>query len=112
MKKTPYQTLSKVGIFFSVFAIIVLILYSADIYDSETTLEKSIRFAGTIITIIGCFICLLCSLILQSIGLVLESVRIEYCQGCSKPFDKLDLKKIDSGQKLCPECIDNLNKKS
>ena len=112
MKKTPYQTFSKVGMFFSVFAIIVLMLtQDVPFRYNETELEEAIRDVGALIAIIGCCICLLGSLILRAIGLVLESVRTEYCQGCGKPFDKLELKKIDSGQELCPECINNLNKK-
>jgi hypothetical protein len=39
-----------------------------------------------------------------------EDSRLQLCEGCNRNFDKSQLKKIASGQMLCPECIDNLKK--
>jgi hypothetical protein len=35
---------------------------------------------------------------------------LQLCEGCSRNFQKEKLKKIASGQMLCPECISNLKK--
>lgn len=125
MQKKPYQILSGVGIFLSICGIIIFMLqfmgmdFDFDyLYSSQKSeleqyfieTRKIIESTSLIIAIIGCCLCLLCSLILRSIGLMLESIRTEYCQGCDKPFDKLKLKKIDSGQRLCLDCIRSLKK--
>ena len=34
--------------------------------------------------------------------------KIQLCDGCRCNFDKSELRKIDSGQMLCPGCINNL----
>jgi hypothetical protein len=34
--------------------------------------------------------------------------RFQRCEGCNRNFDKSQLKKIASGQMLCPDCINNL----
>jgi hypothetical protein len=36
---------------------------------------------------------------------------LQLCEGCSRNFEKEKLKKITSGQMLCPECINNLKSK-
>jgi hypothetical protein len=35
---------------------------------------------------------------------------LQKCDGCGKDIEKYQLVKIDSGQELCPECINNLKK--
>jgi ABC-type uncharacterized transport system fused permease/ATPase subunit len=42
----------------------------------------------------------------------IQEQMLQKCDICYKHFDKSQLTKIDSGQSLCPECIDKLRKKS
>jgi rRNA maturation endonuclease Nob1 len=41
-----------------------------------------------------------------------EIPSLQLCEGCNRNFQKEKLKKIASGQLLCPECISNLKKRS
>lgn len=36
---------------------------------------------------------------------------LQLCDGCNRNFKKEKLKKITSGQMLCPECVNNLKKR-
>lgn len=39
-----------------------------------------------------------------------DNTQHQLCEGCGRDFQKICLKKIASGQMLCPECISNLKK--
>jgi hypothetical protein len=41
-----------------------------------------------------------------------DNVPHQLCEGCGRNFQKICLKKIASGQLLCPECVSNLKKGS
>ncbi|MDD5327404.1 MAG: hypothetical protein PHY02_06270 [Phycisphaerae bacterium] len=38
-----------------------------------------------------------------------DKTSLQLCDGCNKNFDKNLLRKIDSGQLLCPKCAGDLN---
>lgn len=37
-----------------------------------------------------------------------DNIQHQLCEGCGRNFQKICLKKIASGQLLCPECVKNL----
>ncbi|MDD5326566.1 MAG: hypothetical protein PHY02_01985 [Phycisphaerae bacterium] len=48
----------------------------------------------------------------QSSNSAEDDASLPLCDGCNENFDETLLKKIDSGQMLCPECSYNLKKKN
>jgi Na+-driven multidrug efflux pump len=130
MKKAPYQILSGWGVGLSICGIMFVILgfigmdFDYSYLYSKSELEKyfievkrAVESAGLTIALIGCFICLLCSLILKAIGLLIgqtnsaDDIFLQQCAGCNRNFNKDLLVRINSGQLLCPECANSLKNK-
>ncbi len=86
------------------------------------------QFALLISIIIGVFVIILITIIrwmfrIDTIVSLLKEIRdstcpqnslfkdlppLQLCDGCHRNFEKTNLRRIDSGQFLCPECIENL----